>query len=421
MSKILLIDTSPVRLQDSPTLNVGMHMVENILQADLNHQSYVGDISQYDTLAFNIYYITHNLNALRFLLRHNVPLDPNDRDMRVIAGGQGVYPDGFFKDILNEIFLGELDGDTVDRYGFTRQTKLTSLPIIAPLLKKAVVEVSRGCKYRCTFCEYGNWHGGTYREKDVKLVKEQVLEAGVKNINLLSMNLGGYSQIEELLDFCNTNEITVTNADSCPVDIRNLGPVIQNRPIRIGLESFDEDTRKRITPGKYVSDDELESVIDFLFDTVAGVYIYLIYGLPDDNYDRWFVWLEKIKTKRSKISRRIRVEFALNTFEPIPNTPLGNAPRVDFDKRDNFLSKWLDALVRLGYRSYGSGLGRWGRGKRTCDFNHALRHYDNQDLAPLIKICSGGERPRAERVDRFLKEVHNGEATQLPKALQCRT
>src|SRR5690606_19638616 len=101
-----------------------------------------------------------------------------------------------------------------EKINFNTSTEIiNSEPVIYN--KNAMIELTRGCKYRCKFCQYG-WTNGKYREKDIELVKQQILyikNKGIKNINLLSCNLGGYSKINEILDFCIKEKIRLMNTD----------------------------------------------------------------------------------------------------------------------------------------------------------------------------------------------------------------
>jgi len=373
---IALIDTAPKK--DIKTVNLGLELVKAEMNADVYHWSDSVDVSKYETIAFNTYYVMHNKNIIRFLKKHDCT------GKRLLTGGQGV------RDwVETEIFLGEYDGDVVDKHGFHRASELISPPVIHG--PRAVLEMTRGCKYRCHFCEYGCWQGGKYREKEIGLVLEQLKELklkGVKTVNLFSVNLGGHSQIQELFDY---RELILLCTGCTLKDVKNVMPFLKHRPyVRVGIETFDERTRKRLSPGKFVSDDKMLEIFDYLFQHVNYVFIYLIYGLPKDNYQAWFDWVKKLavlrqnhtKIKSKKIlffddvetvtyDRNIRVDFSISSLEPLPHTPLEGAPLVDFVKRQEFLKEWLPCLKEYGFRKTDTGGGRLGRGE--VSYLEALR------------------------------------------------
>lgn len=380
------------KAMESP--NLGYDIVAKISGAkEINWWDNFDD--EYGIIGFNIFYMTHILNAFAFMNKNNIPFD------RVVFGGQGITN----TKLKVPKFVGEYDGEKIDKFGFNRCSTIASEPLIKG--DKAVVELARGCKYRCKFCEYAWVQGGKYREKDFDLVKEQIdycVSRRVKRINFMSVNIAGYSKAQELFDYCEKKGIGIINRDICLQDIDRVWDWIRKGKInylKIGVESFDEKTR--IAAGKNFSDERLGHVIDKIFDNTNSILLYLIYGLPNDNYSKWFEWLKILNEKRNKFVRveknlfweetfftkNTRVEMNITNFEPCIGTPYENMPFVDFKEKDKFLVEWTNTLQSTGlwktksdYLNYKNGKGRFGRKELSYQMLMALK---NQDI-PIEKI-----------------------------------
>jgi len=375
--RVALIDTVPVDARNLGSVNLGLKIAARKLGADTYH--WRDSIPHgYDTLAYNVFYPMHILNML-------VSIKANHRGEKVIAGGQGVSNiNGLLTGIVDEIYKGEIDGDAQDGHGWNRQDCLDSPPEFSG--NKAVIELTRGCKYRCTFCEYGSVTGGKYREKDIGLVKEQIdtcVGQGIRHINFLSANLSGYRMLDELMEYCSYRFIRILNSDMCLTDIDKIMPWLDRfkmRNIKLGLESFDEQTRHSVK--KNITDSRLDSIIDELLITCNYLHFYLIYGLPQDNYDSWYSWLDRLAEKRlyytaktphmfdgvvNVNTKNVRFEFSITNFEPVPGTPLQYAPEIDFVDKAMFLQGWFSKLkdtafyqpwAEPDYKNTGGRIGR---------------------------------------------------------------
>jgi len=401
---VLMVDTIPKDARNQSSINLGLEIVRKGLGADYCTWD-ERLIRGYDTIAFNIFYPTHLFNVGAFLINNNIePLKHRRKGCRIIVGGQGIGTKHILSEIADEEFNGEFD------YKENKKEIVTGEIIKG---NKAVIELTRGCKYRCSFCEYAYVHGGRYREKNIELVKEQVLnlkKKGMRNINFLSANFAGYSGIDDLLEFCAYNYIRVLNSDSCLNDVEKLIPHKRCLMsfIKIGVESFNEATRFKV--GKRTTDNELYNILVLLSKNFYYIHSYLIYGLPDDNYNEWFRWLNVLAEIRREYSidnidlfgdkyvvheKPIRYAFNITNFEPCFNTPLQDAGEVDFSSKDKFLKQWTAGLKKHGFHfgddiTYKNSGGRFGRKENSYRL--------------LMSLKNGGP----ELTDRLLYTFKNG-------------
>lgn len=412
--KPLVVDTIPKNARNQGTVNLGLEVVAAEMGADRCHWwETVENIGDYDIIAFNVFYPTHLLNIYPFLKRNGIEPHADRRIKPVLwAGGQGVGTNGILNDIVDYVFPGEFDGTMQDADGNWRRPVIDTKPIVKN--RKAAIELTRGCKYRCAFCEYSWVHGGKYREKDFELVKAQVedcLAQDVRSINFMSANFGGYSHATQLLDYCDAKGVNVLNADACLRDLPKMLGHLPNRYIKLGLESFDEATRASI--GKKLTDEKLDELIDTLMAKCSGIHFYLIYGLPGDDYQRWFYWQERIANKRKAYTdRSIRVEFSITNLEPCKGTPLEGRPQVDFESKHEFLRQWGQNLIDFGFHQgthvwYPNCGGRFGRKPASYRLLMALKTMGPEAAARMIQHYPNGVgRSISDKVaERFFRPL----------------
>lgn len=405
----MLIDTIPRNARGTNSVNLGYEIVRDYYDLKSVHFS-EKILNIPDVIYANIFYPIHLINLVSFLKRNRIPVLKEYRTQKIIVGGQGVSNTNCFHDIANEIYLGEIDGDHLEK-GWNRKSEIDSAPRIKN--GKAVIELTRGCKYRCKFCEYGWVHGGKYREKDIDLVKEQILHVLPKtnNINFFSANFGSYSKLENLIEYCNKYNINVLNTDVCLNDVDSLIFRVQSG-IKIGIESLDEKTRQFVN--KPISDSNLLNFFETYMPKSTMLHCYLIYGLPNDNYDKWIDWLKRIAKIRKSIKHPVRVEFNITNFEPCIGTPLENAPMVNFVEKNEFLELWSAKLMEYGFRkqiedkpiTYANARGRFGRKESSYRLLMALKTRNDLTNAFLSSLHSGVPRSISDRqAESFLNLI----------------
>ncbi len=391
----LLIDTLPPHLHKKNILNFGLDIVAREMDADVCHwRDTIEDIEQYDTIGFSVIYVMYVLNIVPFLRRHNISPWKNDRERpRIIFGGQGVSNMNSIMNPLGDTFKGEINGE-IDKKGWHWESELTTDPLIGR--DRSVVEISRGCRYRCRFCEYSHVTGGAYREKDISLIKDQLTECvryGTKRVTLRTANLAGHRDLDELLEHCvkykiyqGWTDVSLLNAYRIE---KWLKPLNITAP-KIGVESFDAETRIQVcTSGKQFSDLYLEDVIRMLMKNCNLIHLYLIYGLPGDDYTKWYEWVRKLSKMRDEFSHNIRIDFSITNFNPCPRTPMRDAYTVDFMRKEKFLKEWIAVMKETGFykktatMGRGSDYGRHGRKELTYRLLMTLRHGES-DLTHKI-------------------------------------
>jgi len=418
---VLLVDTSPtIHMHKNPKklINIGFEYASDILNSDRCNWQDCIDVGQYDTIGFNVIYPLYLLNIVPFLTRHGIePLKTNRGcGPRIIVGGAGATNNNnVLENIADEVYLGELDGNITDKNGWTWMDPLSSPEVI--LGKNAVVEIARGCKHRCGFCEYSWALGGKYREKNIELVKAQIdtcIRRKVRNITLRTSNIGSYSDIDELMKYCVKNKVHMHWSDIAVLDAENMIPWIKPMKIsmpKTGIESFDEATRKRI--GKPFDDELLEQTMNDIMKNSGMLHIFLIYGLPGDNYEAWFDWIYRLQKIREAQDHHVRVDFSITNFEPCPNTPLADSPLIDFDEKEVFIAEWVRTLKNARFYKQewdvrpGRDYGRLGRSEASYRMLMKIRTAGPVITDSLIhSLPSGvGRSVSSRQAERFLNYI----------------
>lgn len=404
--KPLVVDTAPVDSHSG--INLGIHIVANLEETEVvSHRALINP-DEYDEIYFNIFYVTNLFNMISFLKRNNISKNTHT----ILAGGQGVSNlKGCIDDIVSATFKGEYDHNSVNGNGWHWASSLVSEPLIRG--KYAIVELTRGCKYNCQFCEYRHVFGGKYREKAAPLILEQLEKckaAGVKLVNLLSANIAGYSVLDLILEYAAGNNLRIVNSDITVMDAPKMlkwYDIFRTFKIKLGVESFDYNTRKAI--GKGFTDAQLLENIKLILESTRGAFLhfYLIYGLPQDNYEKWFEWLKQLGELRRYYTirqagfwedklvptRPIIFQFSLTDFMPCHNTPMESCSPVDFSAKDEFLNRWVKALVAEGFLpkhaipDYSKARGHQGVKENHYRLLYLLRYASPSTSTKLIDIA----------------------------------
>jgi radical SAM superfamily enzyme YgiQ (UPF0313 family) len=410
---IALVDSSPVDMRNTGSVNLGYEIVRDTYSADALKWRDKIDHDKYDLIGINVFYPTNVINAARFIINNNLPKN------KVIVGGQGIGINKLMSPIANE-FIGEIDW-------ISNRQNINSEMFVKG--NNAVIELTRGCKYKCKFCEYSWVHSTSYREKELGLVKEQMLQLkkyhpSIKSVNFLSANFAGYSRIDELFLLCRQYGISIKNSDICIFDAHKVLPHLQYLPryLKVGIESFDEKTRLKV--GKGISNNLFWSTVESLLQKCSGIHFYLIYGLPQDDYNEWQFALCKLGSLRRSFStpnvnlfndgyllhrKQIRFEFSITNFEPCPGTPMENDDYVNFTDKGIFLKDlWFPSLEEYGFLKY----------KDNHDYKNMSGRLGRKELSYLMLMAlkNGGPEIIEEVIYAFPKGI--GRSISDSKALK---
>lgn len=227
---------------------------------------------------------------------------------------------------------------------------------------RCLVEISRGCPYRCAFCFYG--HSGPYRVRSFETVREMI-ERGrslTNKFGLIAGAVGKHPDIERICQWCLDEGLNVSFSS---LRVEDVTPAMLDllvssgqRSVTIAPEAGSERLRRRI--GKSLPD---EQVIEFAAQAaergLTDLRIYFMVGLPDEqaaDIDAIARLVERVR-RAAEGSRRTggRIAVAVNVavYVPKPGTPLASRetpPASEVKKRLKRLGALLRATKGVAYR-----------------------------------------------------------------------
>jgi radical SAM superfamily enzyme YgiQ (UPF0313 family) len=289
-------------------------------------------LSQFDLLAFTFQFELDYINAIKMLLRSEIPVNTQNRTSDhplLLAGGPTVTtnPEPIC-DIFDFFFSGEfetviekfLDAFISSKHGVLLDTILSipgfytpdSWPNVVPIITKNLDEVnyptaqvrpikpqkkgvldgyflqiSRGCAHGCHFCLIGRYFR-PQRERSLQKLKDLITN-GTKDTNtdffsLIGSSVADYSQIKELLDYFIKRNLKFTlpsiRVDS-GIDILNSIKQTGLRSFSIAPETASEDLRFKI--GKKISNSQITEFLHHAdLNNIREIRLYFILGLTSE-------------------------------------------------------------------------------------------------------------------------------------------
>lgn len=272
---------------------------------------------------------------------------------RVVVGGGAAYAPAVFDSIADVVCCGEgqrfirtllTDGYeailTLSESYIPNENRMVipneEFPWDCPPLQHpdgtVRVFASRGCRYRCLFCQTG-WESSYRTNPNQIALKHQVraLEAQQRSIAIVTndgadvdVKLSGQSEFVSVR-FSN---------------LKRLMPLTKQvtKSVRIGVEGVSERLRNAV--GKPVDNDELLAVSSTLLKNGVGVRWFFVVGLPGET-DLDYADLRYLITGLHRLHSGV-VMMNFHAFIPQPATPLGVLPLVDdyWERFDEF-RRWF--------------------------------------------------------------------------------
>jgi radical SAM superfamily enzyme YgiQ (UPF0313 family) len=386
-------------------------------------------LDKFDLIGFSLGHELTYTNLINMLHLAGIPLrsaDRTDKHPLIFAGGPGVFNPAPIEDFIDFFVIGEgeevvleiieiisnsippkagrnsklgklaqipgvyvpiVGNRTVKRYikDFNNAPYPTRpiVPFLEVIHDRAMVEVMRGCKHLCKFCN-ACLHYWPVREKKPEKVIELALEilknTGYDELTLISLSSSDYSCIEpvarELARKLESQKINLSlpslRLDSFGV---KLAREIQRvRPSSVTLAPEAGTQRLRDVIGKNLSGAEILGGAQVAFsEGIANLKLYYMIGLPTETLED----LQGICDLTREIARigrehsqRSHVTASVSTFVPKPHTPFERERQITLPEileKQKFLKqnlrgkglefRWHDAKTSIleGVFSRGDG------------------------------------------------------------------
>jgi len=379
-------------------------------------------LDQFDVLGFSLQYELGFTNFLNMLDLCHIPFLSKDRDGRfplIIGGGPTAFNPEPVANFFDAIVIG--DGEEVIleicdhvlawkgkkgkkegllkslsqvpgiyvpllhpkgqkvRKRFVSDLDLSPFPTcpIVPYMKvvhdRLNLEIARGCKRGCRFCEAGFIYR-PYRERSPERLQELIRmglkQTGYEEASLLSLSAGDYSSIgpllSQLMDRYESKKVAVSfpslRIESVVKDLATEVQRVRKTGFTIAPEAGTERMRRVIN--KEMEEGVLfEGVTDLFSKGWKGIKLYFMMGLPSEREEE-LRGIVRLARKISSLGERQKIHANINvgvsTFVPKPHTPFqwesqisleGMRENLSFLKRElrgrGLRFKWQDPHLSL--------------------------------------------------------------------------
>jgi len=248
------------------------------------------------------------------------------------------------------------------------------VPPVRCVHERAQLEISRGCRGGCRFCQAGFIYRPV-REIPVdtaaEKAKELLLNTGYDELGFVSLSTSDYTALEELLkkvgDFCRERRITISlpslRLDSFSVKLAGSMQTGKKATLTFAPEAGTERLRKVIN--KNLREEEIEAALVAAFENgFQKLKFYFMIGLPtetEEDIEGIAALIDRaILLAKKHLSGNLKGKFRLNvsvsTFVPKAHTPFQWEKQIMPDeakRRADFLKKIVkDRRVRISFHNH---------------------------------------------------------------------
>ena len=365
-------------------------------------------LNQFDIVGFSLQYELCLTNVLSMLDLSNIPLFSRDRDNPfpvIIAGGPLTFNPAPIADFFDAMVIG--DGEEVvleicdialqsKEAGAKKEDLLKSLAqlkgVYVPsvhkdgqkILKRVVsdisqtpfptcpivpymkvihdrlnIEIAKGCKRGCRFCEAGFIHR-PYRERSPAsihgILNASLKETGYEELSLLSLSAGDYSSIEPLLsDLMDRLESKKVAVSFPSLRIESVVGHLAEEVKRVRKTGFTVAPEAGTERLRSVINKELDERVFFqglseLFSKGwKNIKLYFMMGLPTEKEEDLrgiFELTRKIASLGEKQKIHPNISVSVSTFVPKPHTPFQWEAQIHLEEMKEKLSFVRDGVKR---------------------------------------------------------------------------
>ena len=286
-----------------------------------------------DQVLLSCYWPEQIFDILRFRYR-----GVNKSRRFIVGGNTATANPSVFLEHVDGVFLGDgedWDGNTLHDNVVTKDTDAPKNKAVAARLNpvpyvdvqsatRSFIEISRGCRNRCFFCQYG-WLK-KYKEASLSDVADAVGSAKTKTIRLFAADRFQHSQYVGIREMMDRRGKCDSGSDaSLRYLLKHKEYFGYTNKIRTGIEGMSERLRRAVN--KPISDDQIvESVVLAQEHRIKVIDWYMIYGLPGEGLDDMEKFVALLARIDKELSGPLNIAVHWNAFTPSAQTPLQWAP-----------------------------------------------------------------------------------------------
>ena len=211
-----------------------------------------------------------------------------------------------------------------------------------------IVEVARGCKYKCPYCQLTRIFS-PYREVELSALINYIetfrkKDDCINKIYLIAPDAGQYSRIDDLIDFLGKQKLSVITTSLRADKITPSFAKILSGTVRLGIESGETMRRKL---GKNFSDTDLIYICRNLLENpdINKIELYFLVGLHENEEEGI------INTVYKLIKNRVppnKLKINISLFIPECHTPFEDVPMLELSKAKKKIHCLYSNLLKLG-------------------------------------------------------------------------
>jgi radical SAM superfamily enzyme YgiQ (UPF0313 family) len=335
-------------------------------------------LDQFDLIGFSLGHELTYTNIITMLKLGGIPLRSSERgekDPLILGGGPCTFNPEPIADFFDFFVIGEAEEAIVEIIEILRKSKIENrkskigllskiegvyipslnnpvkkryikdldtspyplrpiVPFVEAIHDRAVLEIMRGCKWGCKFCQAG-WTSRPVRERKMEnllmTAEKLVANTGYEEISLISLSSSDYSQIDPLAKTLAQKyapqkiNLSLPSMRTNSFSVKLAKEIARVRPSGVTLAPEAGTQRLRDYIGKQMTEEHiLEGVKAAFEEGIESIKLYFMIGLPTETEEDLLGICElarKIFETGRSFTNRIRVTVNLATFVPKPHTP----------------------------------------------------------------------------------------------------
>jgi radical SAM family uncharacterized protein len=257
---------------------------------------------------------------------------------------------GMLRTDVDKVVRRRIEPD-LDRLVFTTKP---IVPLIKIVQDRACIEVSRGCGNGCRFCQAGYTYRPV-RERSLtalaRIAEETVAHTGYDEVSLLSLSIGDYSCLKELVFFLSDRfsgrhvslSLPSLRVSSTNIDVLQRIGSVRKSGLTFAIENADPGVQRGIN--KPIDMAQLKEIIGWAVS--AGwrhIKLYFMIGLP--TADREAALLGVFIDDLLSISKTLAINLNLAVFVPKPNTPFEREKQLGVEEASALVLAVKDRFSR---------------------------------------------------------------------------
>ncbi len=200
-----------------------------------------------------------------------------------------------------------------------------------------LIEVMRGCPWRCHFCLTGNFI--PLRTRGLEGVLEEIRNSPARRFGIIGSSLTDYRYIKKVLQIEGV-ELSITSLRATQKTAEIIGLLKGKRSVSIAPEAGSERLRQIIN--KQVREEDILLTSELVFKQgIENLRLYFMVGLPEETDDDAMAIVDLVKKVRA-LSKRGFISLSISIFVPKPHTPFERYPMErpeNIKKRLNIIKK----------------------------------------------------------------------------------